>query len=127
MEEVEERGLQWLGGLRPRGDGGFEEIGVGVVVGETVARAGDQVEELRDAVEEVEGLGDEEEEERLGEVAEDAADGEDHAREVAVGVADEDAGGVPVVEEEGERDADEGEEHVEGEEVRVGGGVWVGG
>ncbi|RFU29736.1 hypothetical protein B7463_g6615, partial [Scytalidium lignicola] len=74
--------------------------------------------------EEVEELRDEKEEEGLGEVALDSYDGEDHAGEVAVGVADEDARGVPVVHEQGEGDADEGDEHVEGEEVGV--GRWVG-
>jgi hypothetical protein len=58
-------------------------------------------------------------------VAEDADDGEDHAGEVAVGVADEDAGRVPVVAEEGGGDADPGEEQVEREEVGVGGRVRV--
>ena len=110
----------------PRGDGGFEQAGARVESGETVARTGDQAEELRGGVDEVEDLRDEEEEERFGEVAEDADDGEDHAGEVAVGVSDEDARGVPVVPPEGERDAEEGEEHVEGEEVRVGGWVRVG-
>jgi len=38
--------------------------------------------------------------------------GKYHAGEVAVGVADEDAGGIPVVFEEGEGDADEGEEEI---------------
>lgn len=85
------------------------------------------MEELGDAVEKVEGLGDEQEQEGFGEVAKDAANGEDHAGEIAVGVADEDGGGVPVVGEEGEGHADEGEEHVEGEEMRVGCRVGVGG
>ncbi len=89
-----------------------------------MAGTGDEAEELRGGVDEVEDLGDEEQEERLGEVAEDADDGEDHAREVAVGVSDEDARGVPVVAPEREGDADEGKEHVEGKEMGV--GCWVG-
>ncbi|THV51793.1 hypothetical protein BGAL_0098g00030 [Botrytis galanthina] len=117
MQEREEEALMFFRRARPWGDGGFEEICFSVVVGETVAGTGDEVEELGDAVEEIEGLGDEEEEQGFGKVAEDAADGEDHAGEIAVGVADEDGGGVPVVGEQGERDADEGEEHVEGEEM----------
>lgn len=60
-------------------------------------------------------------------MAEDADNGENHAREVAVGVTDKDLGGVPVVAEQGARDADPGEEEVEREEMRVGGGVGVGG
>ncbi|QSZ32658.1 hypothetical protein DSL72_002237 [Monilinia vaccinii-corymbosi] len=114
VQEVEENGLQRFGRLRPGGDGGFEEVGVRVVAGETVARAGDQVEELRGAVDEIDGLRDEEQEEGFGEVPEDAADGEDHAGEVAVCVPDEDAGGVPVVEEQREGYPDEGEQHVQG-------------
>lgn len=40
-------------------------------------------------------------------MAEDADDSEDHAGEVAVGVADEDLSGEPVVVPEGEGDSDE--------------------
>lgn len=109
----------------PGGDGGLEEAGAGVELWEAVARAGDEAEDLGARVEEVEELGDEQEAERLGEVAEDADDGEDHAGEVAVGVADEDFGRVPVVGEQGEGDADPGEEEVEREEVGVGGRVRV--
>lgn len=45
--------------------------------------------ELRDAVEEVEGLWNEEKEEGFGKMPENPADREDHAREVTVRVADE--------------------------------------
>lgn len=48
----------------------------------------------------------------------DPDDGEDHAGEVAVGVADENAGGIPIVFEQGEGDAEEGEEQVDAGEVR---------
>lgn len=48
---------------------------------------------------------------------------EDHAGKVAVCVADENFRGVPVVPPEGERDADEGEEEVYTEEMRV--GCWM--
>jgi hypothetical protein len=58
-------------------------------------------------------------------VAEDADDGEDHSREVAVRVADEDLGRVPVVVEQRAGDANPGEQEVEREEVRVGGRVRV--
>ena len=79
----------------------------------------DQMKELRSRIDEVEDLGDEEKEERLAEVAEDADDSENHACEVTVGVADKDTCRVPVVSEKGKRDAEEGEEEVEGEEMRV--------
>lgn len=59
-------------------------------------------------------------------MAENADNCENHAREVAVSIADKDLGGVPVVAEQGARDADPGEEEVEREEMRVGGGVRVG-
>ncbi|KAH8718569.1 hypothetical protein HC256_003201 [Beauveria bassiana] len=94
--------------------------------GHAVARARDEAKDLRRRVGKVEELRDEQEAERLGEVAEDADDGKDHAGKVAVGVADEDARGVPVVAEEGGGDADPGQEEVEREEVRVGGGVRIG-
>ena len=58
-------------------------------------------------------------------MAENADNCENHAREVAVGIADKDLGGVPVVPEEGAGDADPGEEEVEGEEVRVRGRVRI--
>lgn len=111
--------------LGPGGDGGLHESRAGVETGQAVTGAGDEAEDLGARVEEVEDLGCEEEAEGLGEVAEDADDGEDHPREVAVGVADEDLGGVPVVGDKGEGDADPGEEEVEGEEVGVGGRVGV--
>lgn len=81
----------------PAGDAGLQQAGAGVEVGQPVPRARHQLEELRDAVEEVEDLRDQEEHERLGEVTEDANGGEHHPREVAVRVADEDARRVPVV------------------------------
>jgi len=80
-----------------------------------MARTGHDAEELGCGIEEIKDLGDEEQEEGFGEMAEDADYGENHASEVAVGVADEDFGGIPVVPPEGEGDADEGEKHVEGE------------
>lgn len=91
-----------------------------------MARTGDEAEDLGGRVEEVEDLRYEEEAEGFGEVAEDTDDGEYHAGEVAVGVADEDAGRVPVMVEEGAGDADPGEEEVEREEMGVSGrvGVW---
>lgn len=49
----------------PGGDAGFEEAGAGVELGEAVAGAGDEAEDLRGGVEEVEELGDEEEAESL--------------------------------------------------------------
>jgi len=90
-----------------------------------MSRTVDDPEQLRGGVEEVEDLGDEQQQEGLGEMPQDSDDGEDHAREVAVGVAHEDLRGVPVVCPEGEGDADEGEEEEEGEEMRVCGWMWV--
>lgn len=105
--------------LLPLGDARLEEARPGVEARQTMARARDDAEQLRRAVEEVDDLRDEQEQQRLGEVAKDGYDGEDHAGEVTVGVADEDAGWVPIVVPERERDANEGEEKVEGEEMRV--------
>lgn len=97
----------------------FQEPGPGIEVRQAVPRAGHDAEELGARVEEVEDLRDEGEEQGFAEVAEDADDGEDHTGEVAVRVADEDPGGVPVVPPERRGDADEGEEEVNGEEVGV--------
>ena len=110
----------------PGGDGGLEEAGAGVEAREAVARAGDETEDLGYRVEKVENLRNEEEAEGLGEVAENRYDGEDHAREVAVGVTNEDSSGEPVVVEKGEGDTDPGEKKIEGEKMRVGGRVGVG-
>ena len=52
-------------------------------------------------------------------MSEDARDSEGHAREVAVRVADEDARRGPVVPQQAERDAEEGQRQVEREEVVV--------
>lgn len=90
-----------------------------------MSRTGDQAEQLGRRVEEVEDLRDDEEQQGFAEVAEDGDDGEHHPREVAVRVAHEDFGWVPVVPPEGQGDADEGEEEVDGEEMRVGGGMWL--
>lgn len=45
-------------------------------------------------------------------MAQDPDYGEDHPGEIAVCVSNKDFGGVPIVDEEGEGDADEWEEHV---------------
>ena len=90
-----------------------------------MARARDQAEDLGCRVEEVEDLGNQQKRKRLGEVAQNTDDGEDHAGEVAVRVADEYLGGVPVVPEQGERHAYPGKKEVEREEMRVGGRVRV--
>ncbi|KAG7149610.1 hypothetical protein HYQ46_001466 [Verticillium longisporum] len=72
-----------LGVARPGGDAGLEEAGAGDEARQAVAGAGDEAEELGCRVEKVGELGHEQEAERLGEVAEDADGGEDHAGEVA--------------------------------------------
>lgn len=84
-----------------------------------MAWAGNEAEDLGTRVEEVEELGDEQEAERLGEVAEDADDGEDHAGEVAVGVANKDLCRIPVVREQSYRDAYPGKQEIQREEVRI--------
>jgi hypothetical protein len=108
-----------LAGGGPDGDGRLEKACAGVEVREAVARAGDEAEELRSGVEKVEELGNEKEAECLGEVAEDTDDGKDHSGEVAVGVTDEYLGGIPVMVEESEGDAQPGEEEIEREQVGV--------
>lgn len=56
-----------------------------------MARAGYESKELRTAEDEVEDLGEEEEEKRLGVVRDDGSAGESHARKVAKSVANEDS------------------------------------
>jgi hypothetical protein len=104
----------------------LEEAGPSVKLRKAVSRARDEVENLGTRVEKVEDLRDEQQAEGFGEVTEYANDGEDHAREVAVSVADEYTSWVPVVGQQGTRDADPGEEQVEREKMRVGGwmGIW---
>lgn len=110
---------------RPGGDGRLHETGARVEAREAVARARDKTKELGRRVSRVGDLRNEEEAEGLGEVAEDADGGEDHAGEVAVGVADEDAGRVAVMQEESGGDSDPGQQEIEREEVRIGGRVRV--
>lgn len=57
-------------------------------------------------------------------MAKDADNSKDHAREIAVGIANEDARRVPIVGKEGARYSDPWEKEVQGEEVRV--GCWMG-
>ena len=63
---------------------------------QSVSRAGDQSEELRDGVHKVEDLRDEEEEHGLAEVAEDGDHCKRHASKVAVRVTNKHSGGIPV-------------------------------
>jgi hypothetical protein len=58
-------------------------------------------------------------------MAQDAHNSEDHACEIAVCVSDEDFRWIPIVEPERDRDADEWEEHVQGEQMRVRCWMWV--
>ena len=81
----------------PDSNTGLEEAGAGVKAGQAVAGTGDEPEELRCAVDEVEDLGQQQQDQGLGEVAEDANSGEYHARKVTVCVTNEDAGRIPVV------------------------------
>lgn len=109
----------------PDDHAGLEDVLEGIVPGQSVARAGDDVEQLGRRVDKVEDLGQQEEDERLAKVALDADDDKDHAGKVAVGVADKDVGGVLVVGKEGQADAEEGQEEEETEQVAVDGRVRV--
>lgn len=84
-----------------------------------MARAGHEVEQLRAGQEEVEDLRDEQQHERLAEMAQDSDDGEHHAREVAVCVPNKHTRRVLVVPPERQRDRDEGDEVVCRRQVRV--------
>lgn len=87
---------------------------------------GHETKKLRSGVDEVEELREKEQKKGLAEMTEDANDGEDHAGEIAVRVAYEDLGRIPVMRPESGRDPDKGEEEVEREHVRVGGRMRVG-
>lgn len=65
-----------------------------------MAGAWDDVEKLRQRVEEVGHLRDEEEKHRLAEVPKDAHHGKGHASKVAEGVSHKHTGGVPAVSQE---------------------------
>lgn len=92
-----------------------------------MARTGNEPEELREREKEVEELREEEEQQRLGEVPEDAHlavrgvanshRSEGHAGGVGEGVADEAARGEAVEVEERERGGDEGHDDHRGEHV----------
>ena len=124
QQAADERGRLAVGG--PGSRRGLEEPCAGVEAREAMAGTGDEAEDLGHGIEEVEDLGDEEEAEGLGEVAEDADDSKHHTGEVTVCITDKDAGREPVVAEEGGGNADPGKEEVEREEVGVGGRVRVG-
>lgn len=81
----------------------LELVGGSVVVGEAVVRARDDADELRDREDKVDELWDKEEEQRLGEVAEDARDRERHAGKVCVRVANKYCRREPVVVEQTKR------------------------
>lgn len=81
--------IKWK--LRKAQSGGREDG----VPGEPVSGAGDDVEELRQGVDEVDHLGDEEEQHGFAEVPQDAHHRKGHPRKVAEGVAHEHRGGVP--------------------------------
>jgi len=60
------------------------------------------MEQLRRRIDKVERLGDKQQDQRLAEVSEDAVDGEDHARKVAVRVPHKHLSRIPVVLQEGQ-------------------------
>jgi len=79
-----------------------------------MTRTRDQLEKLREGEEEVRDLGEEEEAEGFGEVTVHTNNGKGHPGKITEGVTHEGAGGVEVVVEEAEDDADEGEDEGEG-------------
>lgn len=107
---------QWF--LKHR-DRGFHESRTCIEAWEPVARTRNNMEELRDRVHKIERLRQEQQPKRLTEMPQYPVNRENHACEVAVRIPHKDLGGIPVVEPESGRDADEGEEQVYGEEVGV--------
>lgn len=82
-----------------------------------MARAWDNVEELRRRVDEVDDLRDEKKNQSLAEVTHNAYNGKHHSCKVAVCIAHEDLGGKPVVLEKGERYSEEGQQKIYREKV----------
>ena len=55
-----------------------------------------------------------------------ANNGEDHPRKVAIRISDEDLGRVPVVPPKRHRHGNEGQQQIDGEEMWIGGRMWIG-
>lgn len=96
----------------------LQEARLLIVLGEPVPGAGDNAEELGQRQREVDELGDEEEEDRLGEVAEDSGDRDGHPCNVGERVTDKHFGGAPVVVKEAEGSSHKWEDHIEAQLVR---------
>ncbi len=76
----------------------FQQPCLDIILGQAVPGTGvsKEVKQLRHAIEEVENLRDEEDEQRFAEVSHDTGDGKRHSGEHGVGVAHEDTAGEPV-------------------------------
>ena len=98
--------------MRPRRNTRLEQTSSGVEFREAVPWAINNAEELGCGIDEVDNLRDEKKQQCLREMPQDSDNSKDHPGEIAVCVAHEDAGGIPIVRPERETDADEGEEEV---------------
>jgi len=105
--------------------GRLHEPRSGVEARQAMARARHDGEDLGSGVDGIEDLREEEQPQGLAEVAEDAVNGEHHAGKVAVRVSNKHLGRVPIVAQERERHGHERKQEVDGEEMRVCGGVRV--
>jgi hypothetical protein len=84
---------------------------------QSVSGARQELKQLRNRVQKVQDLWYEEHQQRLAEVRMDTNNSEGHAREVAVSVSHEYLRGEPVVAQQTQRGADEGQDHQHGEQT----------
>lgn len=87
--------------------------------GKPVARNGKHPEELRRRVHKVQHLRDEEQEQGLGELAQDSSDRKRHPREIAERVAHKRSCRIPAVLDQGQHDGEQGQHHAQREEMKV--------
>lgn len=97
----------------------MQQLGGRVVPRQTVPWAGHNLKQLRHRVHEIQYLGDEEYEQRLAKVAQDACHGQRHAGKVGEGVAHKHLGGKPVEAQEAQGRGGQREDQVGGEQVAI--------
>ena len=78
----------------------------GIITWQTMSWAWEKLEQLGYGPHKIDNLGNEKQQERLAKVSQNTHHGKGHAGKVAVGIADKNSGGVPVVLEETQGDAD---------------------
>lgn len=93
-------------------------IQIRIILRQAMAGTREELEELRDGIEEIDDLWNEKEKQRLAEVTQNGHHGKRHAGKVAEGVTDKHSWWIPIVTKQGGRSADVRKEKVEGEDAR---------